>query len=66
MKLSLNNKTPILTEEDKPSWHCPDECCFNGLYMGHSFQQCHYFNEIQCSEGYSYTLQNKVYDIFKL
>ena len=66
MKMSLNNKTPILTEEDNPSWHCSDECCFKDLYMGHSFQQCRYFNEIRCSEGYSYTLQNKVHDIFKL
>lgn len=66
MKLSLNNKIPILTEEDNPSWHCPDACCFKDLYMGHSYQLCHYFHEIQCSEGYSYILQNKACDIFKL
>lgn len=66
MKLFLNNKTPVLTEEGKPSWQCPDVCCFKGLYMGHSYQLCNYFHEIQCTEGYSYTLQNNAYDIFKL
>ena len=65
MKLFLNNKTPVLTEEDMPSWHCPDTCCFHLLYMGQSFQICNYFKK-KCTQGYSYTLQNKVYDIFKL
>lgn len=65
MKLSLNNKTPILTEEDKPSWQCSDVCCFNGLYMGHPLRICNYFTT-RCTREYSYTLQNKVYDIFKL
>lgn len=63
MKLFLNNKTPILTEEDMPSYHCPNTCCFNDLYYGAWLCQC--FNK-QCTQGYSYTLQNKVYDIFKL
>jgi hypothetical protein len=65
MKLFLNNKTPLLTEENIPSWHCPDTCCFQLFYMGHSLPICHYF-EKRCTRGYSYTLQNKVYDIFKL
>lgn len=65
MKLFLNNKTPVLTEEDVPSWHCPDTCCFHLLYMGHSIQICNYFKK-QCTQGYSYTLQNKVHDIFVL
>jgi hypothetical protein len=65
MKLFLNDKTPILTEEDMPSWHCSNSCCFKGLYMGHALQVCRYF-KVQCSRRYSYTLQNKIYDIFKL
>lgn len=65
MKLFLNNKTPVLTEEDKPSWHCPDTCCFRLFYMEHSFAICNYFKK-RCTQGYSYTLQNKVHDIFKL
>ena len=65
MKMALNNKTPVLTEEDKASWQCPDVCCFKGLYMG-QYQLCNYLNEIQCTKGYSYTLQNKVHDVFKL
>ena len=63
MKLSLNNKTPILTEEDKPSWHCPTTCCFNDSHCGAWLCMC--FNK-QCTEEYSYTLQNKVHDIFNL
>jgi hypothetical protein len=66
MKLFLNNKTPVLTEEDEPSWSCPDICCFKDLYMGHLSQFCNYFSEIRCTQGYSYTLQNKVNDIFNL
>lgn len=65
MKLFLNNKTPVLTAEDEPSWHCPDTCCFHLLYMGHSLQICNYF-EKRCTQGYSYILQNKVNDIFKI
>ena len=65
MKLFLNDKTPVLTEEDEPSWHCSSTCCFYSLYMGHSLQICNYF-EKQCTQEYSYTLQNKVHDIFKL
>lgn len=65
MKLFLNNKTPVLTEEDMPSWRCPDTCCFHLLYMGHSIQICNYFKK-QCTSGYSYTLQNKVSDVFNL
>ena len=66
MKMELNNKTPVLTEEDKPSWHCPDTCCFHLLYMGHSEQICHYLKGVRCTQGYFYTLQNKIQDIFKL
>lgn len=65
MKLFLNNKTPILTEDDVPSWTCPDTCCFLSFYMGHTLKICHYFNK-QCTAGYSYTLQNKTHDIFKV
>lgn len=65
MKLFLNNKTPVLTEEDEPSWHCPNSCCFRSLYMGHALQVCRHF-KAQCSQGYSYTLQDKACDIFKL
>lgn len=65
MKLFLNNKTPALTEEAEPSWHCTKVCCFHMLYMGWPLQICNYF-ERRCKEGYSYTLQNKVHDIFKL
>ena len=65
MKLFLNNKTPVLTEEDMPSWRCTDACCFHLLYMGHSLQICNYF-EKKCTQGYSYTLQNKVHDVFNL
>lgn len=65
MKLFLNSKTPVLTKEDKPSWHCPDTCCFHLLYMGNASQICNSFNT-QCTREYSYTLQNKVNDIFKL
>ena len=65
MKLFLNNKTPILTEEDVPSWNCPDTCCFRSLRMGHSSQICNFFKR-RCTQEYYYTLQNKVYDIFKL
>lgn len=63
MKLFLNNKTPVLTEEDMPSWHCPTTCCFNDLHYG--ALSCQSFHK-QCTQGYSYTLQNKVHDIFKL
>lgn len=63
MKLFLNNKTPVLTEEDKPSWHCPTTCCFNDSHWGAWLCMC--FNK-QCTEEYSYTLQNKIHDIFKL
>ena len=66
MKLSLNNKTPILTEEDEPSWRCPENCCFQGLYMGHSLRICNYFKEIQCTSEYRYVLKSTVHDIFKL
>lgn len=65
MKLFLNNKTPVLTEEGMPSWHCPDTCCFHLLYMNHPLQMCNYF-EKRCTQGYSYTLQNKVHDVFNL
>lgn len=65
MKLFLNNKTAVLTEEDEPSWACPDTCCFHLLYMGHASRICNYFKK-KCTQGYSYTLQNKVSDVFKL
>ena len=65
MKLFLNNKTPILTVQAKPTWCCPDTCCFHLLYMGHPLQICNYFKR-QCTQGYSYILQNKVNDIFKI
>lgn len=63
MKLFLNNKTPVLTEEDEPSWQCPVTCCFQALNDALS---CTRAFRRQCMEGYSYTLQNKVHDIFKL
>lgn len=63
MKLFLNDKTPVLTEEDMPTWHCPATCCFNDLHYG--ALSCQYFRK-QCSEGYSYTSQDSIYDIFKL
>lgn len=63
MKLFLNNKTPILTEEDIPSWNCPDTCCFNSLHCDAFL--CLSFLK-QCNKRYFYTLQNKVHDIFKL
>jgi hypothetical protein len=63
MKLFLNNKTPVLTEEDMPSWNCPKTCCFFRLrFCGLS---CDHFIR-QCTKRYSYTLQNKVHDIFNL
>lgn len=65
MKLFLNEKTPVLTEESEPSWNCPETCCFRMLYMGHAVSICHYFKN-QCTQKYYYTLQNKVHDIFKL
>ena len=65
MKLFLNDKTPVLTEETKPSWNCPDTCCFHMLYIGRPIQICNYFKK-GCTQGYSYTLQNKVHDIFTL
>lgn len=65
MKLFLNDKTPVLTEEDIPTRCCPNTCCFHQLYMGHALQVCRYFKS-RCTQGYSYTLQNKVHDIFKL
>jgi hypothetical protein len=65
MKLFLNNKTPVLTEEDEPSWDCPNTCCFHQLYMGHALAICRYFDK-ECTQRYSYTLQNKVHDIFNL
>jgi len=64
MKISLNNKTPVLTEEDKPSRHCLATCCF--YYLLDSPVSCHRSFRKECREGYSYTLQNKVNDIFKL
>lgn len=64
MKLFLNNKTPVLTEEDEPSRYCTAICCF--CYLLHSPLSCYRFFHKQCKEGYSYSLQNKVYDIFKL
>ena len=66
MKLCLNNKIPVLTEEFDPSWCCPDECCFRSLYMGHPLQICHRLKEVICVPGCFYSLQNKTYNIFKL
>ena len=63
MKLFLNDKTPVLTEEGIPTWHCPRACCFFDLRYGEL--SCIHFSR-QCTEGYSYSLQNKVEDIFKL
>lgn len=64
MKLCLNNKTPVLTAEDAPSRECTTICCFyNVLYSPLS---CYRSFHKQCREGYSYILQNEVYDIFKL
>lgn len=64
MKLFLNDKTPVLTKEGIPTRHCPNTCCFYALY--HSALTCYQFIPRQCCEGYSYILQNKVHDIFKL
>lgn len=66
MKLCLNNKIPVLTEEDMPSWCCPDTCCFHSLYMGRPLQICHRLKEVICTPGCFYTLQDNIYDIFKL
>ena len=63
MKLFLNNKTPVLTKEGIPSWHCPNNCCFNDSHCGAWL--CQSFHK-QCCAEYSYTLQNKVHDIFQL
>lgn len=63
MKLFLNNKTPVLTKEDEPSWRCPNTCCFNHIHYGAWL--CQPFKK-QCTHEYSYTLQNKVHDIFNL
>lgn len=64
MKLFLNNKTPVLTEEDEPSRQCLPACCFYDLL--YSPLSCYRSFRKQCTQGYSYTLQNEVYDIFKL
>lgn len=64
MKLFLNDKTPVLTKEGIPTWHCPNTCCFYALH--HSVLSCYRSIRKQCCEGYSYILQNKVHDIFKL
>lgn len=63
MKLFLNDKTPVLAEESEPSWNCPKTCCFFNLLYGEL--SCIHFSR-QCDEVYSYSLQNKVEDIFKL
>ena len=64
MKLCLNNKIPVLTEEDKPSRECTTICCFyNSLYTPLS---CYRSFRKQCKEGYSYISQDNIYDIFKL
>ena len=63
MKLFLNDKTPVLTAEIEPSWNCPKTCCFDTLRT--SQLSCLRFHR-QCTEGYSYTLQDNIYDIFKL
>lgn len=63
MKFLLNNKTPVLTEEDDPSWNCTKACCFYNLLYGKL--SCSHFSK-QCTEGYSYTLQDNISNIFKL
>lgn len=64
MKLFLNDKTPVLAEEAEPSWECPATCCFHALL--YTQLSCYRSFHKQCTEGYSYSLQNKVEDIFKL
>lgn len=63
MKLFLNNKTPVLTEESEPSRNCTKTCCFFRLRFREL--SCSHFIK-QCTERYSYTLQDNIYDIFKL
>lgn len=64
MKLFLNNKTPVLTEEVEPSNQCLTTCCFYNLL--YTPVACYRAFHKQCTQEYSYTLQNKVHDIFKL
>lgn len=64
MKLFLNDKTPVLTEEDVPSRQCLTTCCF--YHLLYTPLSCYRSFRKQCREGYYYTLQNKAYDIFKL
>ena len=64
MKLFLNDRNPVLTEEAEPSWNCPKTCCF--IALGHTPLSCHLSFRKQCSEGYSYISQDNIYDIFKL
>lgn len=64
MKLFLNNGNPVLTKEAVPSWHCPKTCCFDALR--YSLLSCQQSFRKQCSREYSYTLQDNIYDIFKL
>lgn len=63
MKLFLNDKTPVLTAEAEPSLNCTKTCCFFRLRFREL--SCGHFIK-QCTERYSYSLQNKVEDIFKL
>ena len=64
MKLFLNNKTPVLTKEIEPSWHCSEICCFYAL--AYTPLSCNLSFHIKCTEKYSYTLQDNISDIFKL
>ena len=64
MKLILNNKTPVLTKQEIPSYQCPTTCCFNTLRF--SPFPCYRFFQKQCNKDYSFTLQDKVDEIFKL
>ena len=64
MKLCLNNKNLALTEEAEPSWICPKTCCFNALV--HTPLACYQSFSHQCSNGYSYILQDNISDVFKL
>lgn len=65
MKVCLQNKTPILTKEIKPSWYCPDRCCFKRLCVNNNVYICNYFQK-QCTKEYSYTLKDNISDIFTL
>lgn len=65
MKICLQNKTPILTEEVIPSWKCSNTCCFKRFYLKHGVSLCNHI-PLKCIKGNFYKLQNTISDIFTL